>query len=148
MVFADHPIIGVGPGLFKYYYRDYAESIGLQIHITTREAHNLYLDIAAETGLLGLILFLAILLGTLRSLAHTRRRWTQSRPELANLATSFLLAITSYMTTGLFLSMAYERYLWIMLALAGAVGHIANNLKPAELTPPGKGGQAVRPSSP
>jgi putative inorganic carbon (HCO3(-)) transporter len=148
LVFADHPIIGVGPGLFKYYYPKYAESIGLQIHTTTREAHSLYLDVAANTGVLGFVLFMAILLGTLRNLAHTRKRYARSHPELANLATSFLLAIVTYMTTGLFLSLAYERYLWVMLALAGAVGYIAKNSMPTGVVPSGKGGSALGPTSP
>ena len=138
LVFADHPVIGVGPGMFQYYYQDYAESIGLQVHQTTREAHNLYLDIAAETGLLGLILFLAILFGTLHSLARTRKRWMQSRPELANMATGFLLAILSYMTTGLFLSLAYERYLWLMLGLAGAASYVLSAESLTETGPTGK----------
>lgn len=125
LVFADYPIIGVGPGQFQYYYADYADSIGLQVHTGTREAHNLYLDVAAETGALGLILFLAILFVTLRNLARIRKQWMQSRPELANMATGFLLAVVSYMTTAIFLSLAYERYLWLILALAGATSYIA-----------------------
>jgi hypothetical protein len=49
----------------------------------------------------------------------------QRRPELANMATSFLLSLASYMTTGLFLHLSYIRYFWLILALAGAASDVA-----------------------
>ena len=125
LVFADHPLLGVGPGQFPRYYRDYAELVGIRVLATDRQAHDLYLDIAAETGILGLGAFLAVVLVTLRDLARARRRWSRERPELANLATGFMLAMVSYLTTGLFLHLAFERYLWLMLGLAAAAGGIA-----------------------
>jgi len=125
LVFLDHPIVGVGPGMFKYYYLDYAELLGLQLHTGTREAHNLFLDIAAETGAFGLISFLAIVGVALYELNRARQRWSQSRPELAHLAAGLFLAIVSYVMTGMFLTMSYERYFWMILALGGAVSYIA-----------------------
>ena len=41
------------------------------------------------------------------------------------MATAFILAVTAYLTTGFFLHLAYERYLWILLALAGSAAYIA-----------------------
>ena len=125
LAFADHPLIGVGPGMFKYYYPQYAETFGLRVQATYRAAHNLYLDIAADTGVLGLVCFLAILFVSLRNLVQTRRRWLQTRPDLANLATGLILAIVTYLTTGLFLTLAYERFFWLMLALAGVTSCLA-----------------------
>lgn len=125
LVFLDHPIIGVGPGMFKYYYPDYVELVGLVLHAGTREAHNLFLDIAAETGTFGLICFLAIVGTALYELNRARQRWSQSRPELAHLAAGLFLAIVSYVMTGMFLTMSYERYFWMILALGGAVSYIA-----------------------
>lgn len=121
LVFLDHPLLGVGPSMFKYYYQDYAESVGYYIHAGTREAHNLYLDIAAETGIFGLLCFLAIFGVTLRNLSRIRRH----RPELANIATGLMLALISYLSTGMFLSLAYERYMWLMLGIATAANVIA-----------------------
>lgn len=125
LAFADHPLIGVGPGMFKYYYPQYAEAVGLRIQTTARAAHNLFLDIGADTGIFGLTCFLAILFVSLRNLARTRRRCLQTRPDLANLATGLILAIVTYLTTGLFLSLAYERFFWVMLALAGSTSYLA-----------------------
>jgi hypothetical protein len=41
------------------------------------------------------------------------------------MATAFFLAIISYLTTGIFLSLAFERYFWLILGLADALIIIA-----------------------
>jgi len=127
-VFLDHPILGVGPGMFNFYYPEYAERIGLRTHTGTRAAHDLYLGLAANHGIFGVLLFLSIFIVTLRSLINTRKRWRFTRPDVADMATGLLLALIAYLTTGLFLSLAFERYLWLMLGLAGAVHHISDTL--------------------
>jgi hypothetical protein len=124
-VFADHPIIGVGPGQFSSYYRQYADDIGLLSKAQDREAHNLYLGTAAETGILGLVCFVAVLLTTLWQLVRARRRWIGRRADLANMATAFGLSVVTYMTTGIFLHLSYARYFWLIMALAGAAALIA-----------------------
>ena len=126
LVALDYPVFGVGPGLFKYYYPQYAGIVGGQVQATARAAHNLYLEMAAETGISGLICFLLIVFVTLRNLARNRKRCLQSSPEFANIATGFTLAIVSYLTAGMFLSLAYERYFWLMLALAAATSQIVD----------------------
>ncbi len=133
-VFADHPLIGVGPGEFSTYYRQYADQIGLLSKAADREAHNLYLGTAAETGILGLICFLMVLFVTLWELARARRRWIGRRNDLANMATAFSLSVVTYMTTGIFLHLSYERYFWLVMALAGATAVIA--LREPEPTDP------------
>jgi O-antigen ligase len=132
-VFADHPLIGVGPNQFSSYYRQYADAVGLLSKAQDREAHNLYLATAADTGILGLICFMAVLGVTLWELARARRRWIGRRPDLANMATAFSLTVVTYMTTGIFLHLSYERYFWLMMALAGAFAMMA--LKEPETAP-------------
>lgn len=126
LVFIDHPVIGVGPGTFPLYYQQYSELVGLRTLNEDRQAHNLYLSIAAETGIAGLACFLFILYVMLRSLARVRKRWMNDDPELANMATAYLLSIVTYLTTGLFLHFAFIRYFWLIIALAGAVLYIAD----------------------
>ena len=128
LVYGDHPIVGVGPGLYQYHYRDYADEIALNVRNEDRRAHNLYASVAAETGTLGLVTLLAIFLVSLASLGRVRNRWRTERPDLSILATGFMLAIATYMTTGLFLHLAFERYLWFLLALAGATVVVADRL--------------------
>lgn len=124
-VFADHPIIGVGPGMFKYYSQEYGNALGIRTLREAREAHSLYLDIAANHGILGLITFFGIFVAVGLQLLRARKRWAEANPYLSALASGYLLALLAYLTTGLFLHLSYARYLWLILALASAVGHIA-----------------------
>ena len=123
-VWADHPIVGVGPGEFPAYYRDYADEIGLSVRAQDREAHNLYLGIAAESGSLGLIAFLGAVIVTLWQLSRARRAALRTRPDLAAIATGFLLSIVAYLASGLFLHLSYARYYWLLLALGGAAAMV------------------------
>lgn len=124
-VFGDHPIVGVGPGQFSSYYREYADDIAISVKAEDRQAHNLYLSTAAETGTLGLFCFMTILLTTLWQLARARRRWIGRRTDLANMVTGLGLAVITYMTTGIFLHLSYIRYFWLIMALAGVAAVIA-----------------------
>jgi O-antigen ligase len=118
MVFKDHPVIGVGPGMVRYYTEEYARQIGISSISGNFQAHDLYLGIAADAGLLGLICFLLILLIPLRDLARARKQWMTSHPDWSYLATGFFQVLVSYMVTGLFLHLSYPRFFYLMLALA------------------------------
>ncbi len=122
-VFVHHPLVGVGPGLFPTYFQDEARRLGAdRIVGVDRQAHNLYLGVAADTGILGLVAFVGVVAATLGPLAAVRRRLAASRPDLAALATGYAMAIVVYLTTGLFLHFAYIRYFWLFAGLAAAMG--------------------------
>jgi putative inorganic carbon (hco3(-)) transporter len=124
-VFADHPIVGVGPQQFPQYYRAYADVVGISVRAADREAHNLYLETAAETGILGFITFFGAALTTIVELVRARAAsLRRGRSDLANMATGFLLALMAYLTTGLFLHLSFARYYWLILALAGATAYV------------------------
>jgi hypothetical protein len=44
------------------------------------------------------------------------------------MATGLMLAVVTYMTTGLFLHLSYARYFWLVLAIAGAAAHLGLRL--------------------
>lgn len=119
-VAADHPLLGVGPGMFNYYSREYGNDGGMRALEGTREAHSLYLELAAEHGLPGLICFLVMAGVSLHQLAKMRLAWQGTDPQLSYWAAGFLLAIASYLATGLFLHFSYARYFWLILALGDA----------------------------
>jgi len=124
-VFQDHPIVGVGPGQFASYYQEYSTGLGVNVHGSDqREAHNLYLDLAAELGILGLGAFLGLMVVITAGLL---RVWRTSRddPPLAGLATAVLTSLLLLLTSSLFLHLAYERYLWLILALAASLVVVA-----------------------
>ena len=132
LTFVNHPILGVGPGLFNsFYYQDYAGQVAIRVHTGPRGPHDLYVGLAAETGVIGLLLFGSIVLVTLRGLARARRAFREhGNTEAANTATAFALAIASYLATGIFLGFAYERYFWLILALAAAASALARAQPP------------------
>jgi putative inorganic carbon (HCO3(-)) transporter len=124
LVFADHPILGVGPGMFEHHYVEYARIAGGRVRGHTRQAHSLIPGIAAEDGILGLGAFLAVIYVSLRELDAARRRWQGLRPDLAHVATGLLLCIVVYLTTSVFLHAAYIRYFWFVLGLSAAASHL------------------------
>lgn len=132
-VFLDHPILGVGPGLFPLYYQSYSELIGLRLLNSDRQAHDLYVSIAAENGLLGLACFGYIMFITFRNLTRVRKRWSREQPEIANMATAYMLALVTYLTTGIFLHFAFIRYFWLFVALAASVMYISERQEAAAL---------------
>ena len=122
-VFRDYPIFGVGPAQYAPFYSiSYHRNpeIAFRYLPRTRRAHNLYAELAAETGLLGLTVFLFLVGRLLYQLWQASRRWVFNRPDLANLATTFVFSIAAYLGTALFLHLSYERYYWLLLALASA----------------------------
>lgn len=140
LVFRDYPLLGVGQGGFPLFYQEYAQRVGGEIHTRTnstsrrndpegglapeREAHNFFLAIAADMGIAGLLAYCAIVIVTLHQLLRARRRWLAVRPDLEGMATGMLLAVIGYFAAGLFLSLAFERYFWLLLGLAGAAAHL------------------------
>lgn len=128
--FLDHPILGVGPGHYLPHYSvryQLDPDIGLRYLPEPRRAHNLFAEMAAETGLVGLFVFGSIPLVLLRGLWRRRQELIDDRPDLAFLATAFGLGILGYLGTGVFLHLAFERYLWLLLALAGATARILSD---------------------
>jgi putative inorganic carbon (hco3(-)) transporter len=147
-VFAGQPILGVGPGMFNLYYREQAIEAGVgKVHQDTRSAHNLPLQIAAEFGIIGFVALFGAVGVTLRDLQRARRRMLETRPELAAMLAGIFGAIVTYLGTGLFLSLAYERYFWFLMALGAAGVSVASQEErtitvPSELEPsPATGGE-------
>jgi O-antigen ligase len=70
-VFDAHPILGIGSRRFSEYAREYAP---ISHDNRGKVAHNTYLEVAADTGILGTLTFVLMLLTTLRSLSRARLR--------------------------------------------------------------------------
>jgi len=129
--FVDHPVLGVGPGQYVPYHALRYQSlpeISFREIAVPRRAHNLYLEIAAEMGTVGLLLFLTIPFLLLKDLETVRRALAPGRPDLARWAAVFMMTLFAYLGSGMFLHLAFERYYWLMIGLtasAAAVLHAA-----------------------
>jgi putative inorganic carbon (hco3(-)) transporter len=122
MTFRDHPLLGVGPGqFFRRYSQEEANKLDLRFLGKNRRAHNMYLEIAADTGIVGLATLLAIVAATLVQLWRVTRRWAaRGREDLVALGQGFLLALVAYMAAAIFLQLSYQRYFWFLVALGNA----------------------------
>jgi O-antigen ligase len=119
--FLDHPLVGVGPGVyFHEYSRVYANRLGLRYLQSQRRGHSLYLEMAADIGLVGLGAFLAMVATALAYLYRNARYWRERDTERWILASSFLFGLLAYLATALFLQLSYQRYFWVLLALGSS----------------------------
>jgi putative inorganic carbon (HCO3(-)) transporter len=119
--FLAHPVVGVGPGVyFKEYSREEANRLGLRYLQSDRRGHSLYLEMAADLGIVGLGAFVAMV-GTAMVLLYRRARyWRRRDPERAMLASSFLFALFAYLASSAFLHLSYQRFFWALLALTAS----------------------------
>lgn len=124
-VFADYPIIGVGTGMFGYYYQDYAKFVGPRWEVGNRQAHDLYVGLLAENGLLGFLSFMAAIIGTMWMLAKTRMAISDKSTSYSSIVTGFIFALATYLGTGIGLHLGYYRFFWLIMALALATVLVA-----------------------
>ncbi|MCB0088436.1 MAG: hypothetical protein KDE54_11030, partial [Caldilineaceae bacterium] len=68
----------------------------------------------------GFTLLMSIVGLTFLDLVKLRRRWQDSQPVIGYTASGFILAITVYMLTAIFLHLSYMRYFWLLMGLAAA----------------------------
>src|SRR5215207_6384211 len=129
-MFAEHPILGVGAGNYPANYQRYAQLIGIEFRTEARDPHSLYVQLLAETGILGTITFLGMVFLLFDALNKACRAIEDS-PRLADWLpwiSAYRFAILSYLLTSIFLHNAYIRYLWILIAMALTGIQITYNL--------------------
>jgi len=66
-IIKDHSLIGIGPGMFQKYYLDYQAKFPPYLEWAVPQPHNLFLAFWLQTGLLGLIGFIWLLVQFFRS---------------------------------------------------------------------------------
>ncbi len=126
-MFLDHPLAGIGYGTFADNYLNYTRGTGIEQVLKAREAHNLYLEIAAETGVLGIVAFGALAAGTFAAAARSRRRLLDAgRRRLANTCYAIGVSLVGYYLTSVFLHMDFARPYWLLTGIALALPGVAS----------------------
>ena len=127
-----HPVRGVGGGNFPVASIHYLLRPGVIerddfIIETPKVAHNIYLEVQAELGAVGLLLFLALLGFSIRSAMRAAlafKRQGDAHSEL--LARVVVIALAGILAADCFASEQYSKQLWLLLALGPAMLALAN----------------------
>jgi len=116
----DHPLLGVGLGAYGLANAHYNPALG------NLDTHNTYLNILAETGLPGLVLFLALVTSVLRYAHAARRRASRTFPAQSERIRWLLFGLIGYLIAGLFGSYARLSFPYLALALVWCASRIAS----------------------
>jgi O-antigen ligase len=146
-----HPLNGIGVGNFQTASVHYLLEPGAiqradLIVDHPRVAHNTYLQVLSELGIVGLALFMGILLACLRAVllaAHKFRDRGEWRYEL--LARALLVGLIGNLAADFFISNQWSKQLWLLLALCPAMLAVARRAPEDEPVPRGS---RLRPSLP
>jgi len=124
-VVMSHPVVGVGVGNFGIY------------SLSQKVAHNSYLEIAAELGVIGFIAYMILLVAPLRTLRRIERDayrgrgqpggWSATARETFFLSIGLQAVIVAYMVLSFFQSAEYMWYLYYPVAYAVALRVICAN---------------------
>jgi O-antigen ligase len=142
--FLEHPAVGLGAGQFMNYRTD-------ERQVPWRETHNAVLQVAAELGVGGLIVFV-IIIGSgfaaavrtgkaLRGARQRRRKVRLSgqllarREPLELYSAALIASLTGWLVAAMFASVAYYWTLYLVLALATALRDITNRELLGAVTP-------------
>ena len=114
----DHPVFGVG---LEAYPQAHAVYASMQPEYAfaggTRDTHSTYLNVAAETGYVGLLIFLLVVGATLFEAERARRRAKRRDPQHATRIWYLEASLFAYLVTAIFGSFSHLSFLYIHLAL-------------------------------
>ena len=136
-MFKDNPVLGIGYGMYEENYLDYSVDIGLDSRLEERQAHSLYLEALAETGLLGAILLFTMLCIIFRALYRARQRLIQiERHDLIPWVVGLAFGLLAYLVSSILLHDDFARYLRLSIALAVSATVLVDNLVEREKSVP------------
>lgn len=123
----DHPLAGVGLGNYQdraveYVRRpreiQFVDIIAEKPHVV----HNTYLQLMAETGVIGLLLFLAVAGAALAASLRAARQYDARGDDgMATLARALFVAIVAVLGASIFLTNGHDSRLWLLFGLAPAL---------------------------
>jgi hypothetical protein len=126
--FLDHPLLGVGYGnrygIFEYY-----TSWPDKKHAVT--PHNAYVQVASQTGVIGLAILLAFFWKVhRRTLAAVRRFEETGRPELARIGQALDTSVVVFLVAGLALDLFDKGmpHAWFLVGMSAAYCLVARDL--------------------
>lgn len=125
-MFLDHPLLGVGPFMAMYNFDKYSPQ-GYKYPMHWLASHNQYLQLLAEKGIFGFLIFLGFILVILRRINRFIKRTVDSLGKtcLIGLKSSIFV----YLIAGLALETSYELQFWLTIGLSLALFNILSKEK-------------------
>jgi O-antigen ligase len=128
----DHPVTGVGIAQFKATSVQYTPELtvtasGRRSRYDGHIAHNTYLNVAAELGIFGIGIFLAILVSSwrrARKLARWAAQQTPTPVTAIQIARAIEAGLVGYAFTAIFLTADYIKHAWILMFFGMALNRI------------------------
>jgi len=111
-----HPIVGVGLGNFKSLMPLYTSVTPVTRVGVNTLAHNMFIEVAAELGLPALMIFLAMIWFTYRTLGKLRRS-SSTHPLIRMTAAALQAGLLGFAVAGSFVSAEYQKTSWMGFAL-------------------------------
>lgn len=123
----ENPALGIGFGNWVQYYR--VRFMG-GARGKVQVSHNIFVQCMAELGYTGLLVFVALIIATLR-LNHQTRKLAAAGPDPPN---TFIIqssigldaAMVTYLVAGFFVTVLYYPFFWVNLAFTVALNGIAH----------------------
>lgn len=122
-MFTEHPILGIGAANYPKNYQKYAQIVGIETRTEEREAHSLYVEILAETGILGILSFMGLVVSLFRGLSNIKSnlRHTHYYSEWVSYISAVQVSLIAYLFASIFLHGPFLRFFWIYVALVMAL---------------------------
>jgi O-antigen ligase len=128
-MFRDNPVFGIGYSQYESNYQDYSARLGLDDRTEERQAHNLYLEILAETGVIGMAAFILMIFVIFNSLNQARHQLNQvGRSDLVPWLLALQFGLMAYLLNSIFLHDSFARYLRLSIAMALSATALADAL--------------------
>jgi O-antigen ligase len=119
----DHPLLGVGPGVFEA--ASAAEAEKRPGQPMWRVTHNSYTEVSSEAGIPALVFYLGALFWSLKTCYSLQGR--PEKGEIARIAYWLLLSLVGFVVTAFFANLAYAYYLPTLAGLSAALYRCAKD---------------------
>ena len=133
----DNPLLGVGANNFVVAEGTLSELATRQqfgVGVRWNAAHNSFVQIGAELGIPGLLIFIALLASALAALIGSkrqRRRNPAFRGRVLELRQALTASLIGFIVGAFFLSLAYHEMLYTLIAFAVGIAKISGTARPS-----------------
>jgi exopolysaccharide production protein ExoQ len=129
LAFKHHGLVGAGLNNFPIVYRDFVGNVPLYGPDHNKAAHNIYLEVAVELGVIGLALLLTAFWSQLREAWRSRK--TLSVKSGGDIL-PYEAACYSILVAAFFISVLWEKWFWLAWILLAVAVRIAKTQQPSE----------------